>query len=323
MANPIPQRPLGGTGVSVSEICLGTGQLGWTARDSEAFRLLDTYVSAGGNFIDTADIYTAWVTGHTGGESETTVGAWMKARKNRKSLVIATKCRGRMWAGPMGEGLSRAHIVLACEDSLRRLQTDHIDLYQSHWYDDATPIEESLAAYRDLIQSGKIRFIGASNFSPARLAEALALTTGSDLPKYVCDQPYYNLLSRGYEEDREWILKRYKVGCIPYTPLAQGFLTGKYHPAGPLPKSKRAEHVRRTYFNETNWRILGLLRTLGKKRGKTVAQMALGWLLTHDWVTAPILGSSNVKQLQEDLGAAGLKLTPVEMKKIEEASKAG
>lgn len=323
MATLLPQRPLGGTGVSVSEICLGTGQLGWTARDADAFPLLDAYAAAGGNFIDTADIYTQWVPGHTGGESETTVGAWMKARKNRKALFIATKCRGRLWAGPAGEGLSRAHIVQACEDSLKRLGTGHIDLYQSHWPDDATPIEETLAAYRDLIQAGKVRFIGASNFSPARLAEALALTTGTDLPRYVCDQPYYNLLSRGYEEDREWILKKYRVGCIPYSPVAQGFLTGKYSPTGPLPKSKRAEHVKRTYFTERNWRILGLLRTLGKKRGKTVAQMALGWLLTHDWVTAPILGSSNVKQLKEDLGAAGLKLTPDEMKKIGEAAKAG
>ncbi len=307
----------------MSEICLGTGQFGWTARDSEAFRLLDTYRAAGGNFIDTADIYTQWVPGHAGGESEITVGAWMKARKNRKALVIATKCRGRLWQGPAGEGLSRAHIVQACDDSLRRLGTDHIDLYQSHWPDDATPIEETLAAYRDLIAAGKVRFIGASNFSPARLAEALALTTGTDLPKYVCDQPYYNLLSRGYEQDREWILRKYKVGCIPYSPVAQGFLTGKYSPTGPLPKSKRAEHVKRTYFNEKNWRIMAALRTLGRKRGKTIAQMALGWLLTHDWVTAPILGSSNVKQLREDLGAAGLKLTPVEMKKIEEAAKAG
>jgi aryl-alcohol dehydrogenase-like predicted oxidoreductase len=227
-----------------------------------------------------------------------------------------------MWDGPAGEGLSRAHIIRACDDSLKRLGTDRIDLYQSHWPDDATPIEETLAAYADLIRAGKIRYIGASNFSPARLAEALALAAGSGLPLYVCDQPYYNLLSRGDEDDRAWILRKYKVGCIPYTPLAQGFLTGKYSPTGPLPKSQRAEHVKRTYFSEKNWKILDLLKRLGRKRGKTIAQMALGWLLTHDWVTAPILGSSDVRQLKEDLGAAGLRLSPEEMKSIDEASNA-
>lgn len=313
-------RPLGATGVKVAEICLGTGQFGWTARPADAPRLLDTYASAGGNFVDTADIYTQWVDGHRGGESETIVGAWMRTKGNRRGIILATKARGRMWPGPTGEGLSRAHLVKACEDSLKRLRTDYIDLYQSHWEDRTTPIAETLAAYGDLIRAGKVRWIGASNFSAGALAEALVTGGRAGLPRYVCYQPFYNLWDRSLEQDHVWLLRKYRVACIPYTPLGQGFYTGKYRKGRPLPKSRRAEHVAKRYFSDKGWAVLAALERLGRKRGKTPTQMTLAWHLSHDWMTAPIVGPNTLAQLQDDLGAVGLKLTPAEIEELNRLS---
>ena len=316
----IPVRPLGRTGLSVSEICLGSGQMTWSCPPARAKTLLDRYTALGGNFLDTADIYTQWMDGHRGGESETLLGEWMAARKNRNALVIASKCRGRMWAGPDGEGLSRAHLLKACDDSLRRLRTDRIDLYQMHWADPATPIEETLAAAGDLVKAGKIRAFGLSNYSGGQFAEAVVTAARGPYPKVACYQPYYNLMDRGLEKDHVAVMKTYGVGCIPYTPIGQGFLSGKYRPNRPLPETSRANHVKKTYFSDKNFRILGTLERLGKKRGKTIVQVALGWHLSHEWVTAPIIGPNTVDQLNENLGAAGLRLSPDEMKALDEVS---
>jgi aryl-alcohol dehydrogenase-like predicted oxidoreductase len=314
-------RALGATGIRVSSICLGTGQMTWTTPAPRAFRLLDQYAAAGGNFIDTADIYTQWVDGHTGGESETIVGQWLARRKNRRAVFLATKCRGRMWSGPAGEGLNRAHIIQACEDSLRRLKTDHIDLYQSHWYDDATPIGETLRAYADLIRAGKVRYIGASNFSAAQLTEAVLVARQAGLPQYVAYQPFYNLPFRELEAEHVWVMERYGIGCIPYTPIGQGFLSGKYRANKPLPKTSRSAHVKSRYFSEKNFKIVETLEKLGRKRGKTIVQMALGWHLGHAWVTAPIIGPNTPEQLAENLGASDLELSAAEMTALNEVSK--
>ena len=313
-------RPLGPTGLSVAEICLGTGQIGWTARASDTHDLFDAYVSAGGNFVDTADIYTQWVEGHRGGESETVVGQWFKERKNRRQIILATKCRGRMWEGLTGEGLSREHVLRACDDSLRRLQTDYIDLYQSHWADPATPIEETLRAYDELIRAGKVRYIGASNFSAGQLVEAMATAAKKGLPQYTSYQPLYNLTDRGLEREHVQLMKQHQIACIPYSPIAQGFLTGKYRKDRPLPKTPRAEHVTKRLWSDKNFAIIDTLETLSRKRGKTICQMALGWHLTHDWMTAPIIGANTVEQLNDNLGAVGLKLTTEEMALLDHVS---
>ncbi len=312
-------RPLGATGLRVSELCLGTMQFKWTTTEAVSYKVLNAFETAGGNFIDTADIYTSWAKGLHGGEAETIIGKWMKQRKNRRQIILATKCRGRMWAGPTGEGLSRAHIVKACEDSLRRLQTDYIDLYQSHTSDPATPIEETLSAYQDLIRGGKVRFIGCSNYSAGQFAEALATARALNLPQYISYQPYYNILGRDLEKDHVWLIKKYQVAVIPYSPLAGGFLTGKYQKNKPLPKSKRADGLKRL-MTDKNWKTLDTLERLGRPRAKSMLQMALGWLLAHEWMTSPIIGANTPAQLAESLGAVGLKLKPEEKTVLDNVS---
>ena len=313
-------RPLGSTGIQVSELCLGTMQFKWTTTEAASYKVLDAFVNSGGNFIDTADCYTFWAKGLKGGEAETIIGKWIKKNGNRRRIVLATKCGVRMWEGPTGHGLARAHIVKACEDSLKRLQTDHIDLYQGHWPDRSTPVEETLAAWRDLIQAGKIRWAGCSNFESGLFAEALALGRHGGLPRLMTHQPRYNILAREFETDHVWLCKKYGVGVIPYSPLAAGFLTGKYRKGKPLPKSGRAGGLKRL-MNEKNWKVIDTLERLGRKRAKSVLQMALGWLLTHEWLTAPIVGANTPAQLTESLGAVGLKLSPEEMKELDEVSK--
>ncbi len=312
-------RKLGRTGIEVSEICLGTMQFRWTTPESMSYRVLDSFAGGGGNFVDSADIYSYWVKGLKGGESETIIGKWMKKKGNRRQIVLATKCHGRMWPGPTGEGLSRAHIVKACEDSLKRLQTDYIDLYQSHSSDEAVPIDETLRAYRDLITAGKVRCIGCSNYTPGQFGEALALAAATGLPQYISIQPYYNLMSRDFEKDHVWLVKKYGVSVIPYSPLAGGFLTGKYRKNKPVPKSERAGGLK-WMMNDKGWAVIDKLERLGRARGKTVLQMALGWLLSHEWLTAPIVGANTPEQLKNSLGASGLKLTPGETAELEKAA---
>ena len=316
----IPVRPLGDSGISVSEICLGTMQFTWTCTEAVSYRILETYEQAGGAFIDTADIYTTWHEGNVGGEAETIIGKWMKRRKNRRKIFLASKGMVRMWPGTTGEGAHRLHLVAACDDSLKRMQTDTIDLYQIHWPDTGTPNDETLKALRDLLTAGKIRSIGCSNYSPSQFAECLALARHAGLPKFVSIQPKYNLLERSFEKDHAWLCTKYRVGVIPYSPLSGGFLTGKYREGRPLPRSARIEWQKHL-LNDRMWRVIAELERLGKKRVKTIPQMALGWHLARPWMTAPIVGANSPEQLKNSLGAAGLKLTPEDVKSLDEASK--
>ncbi len=252
-------RNLGRTGLKVSPLCLGTMQFGWTADKGQSHAILTAAYEAGVNFIDTADIYSRWVEGNPGGVSETIIGEWIKAQKiPRDRLVIATKVRGEMGEGPNDQGLSRAHIFSAVEASLRRLDTDYIDLYQSHWYDDETPIEETLSAFDDLVRQGKVRYIGCSNYPAWRLMQALWVSDSHGLARYDSLQPHYNLVHRPeYERELAAICRTYGLGVIPYSPLAGGFLTGKYRRDSPLPESERARGVQHRHFSDANWALAG------------------------------------------------------------------
>ena len=307
-------RDLGRAGLRVSEICLGTMQWGWTASEQTAFEVMDAFMEAGGNFIDTADIYSRWVEGNPGGVSETIIGKWMKERGNRRHVVLATKVRGRMWDGPNGEGLSRKHIMHAVEDSLRRLQTDYIDLYQIHWDDLETPIDETLRALDDLVRQGKVRYIGASNISAWRLMKALCISDKHDLARYDSLQPHYNLVHRTeFEAELKPLCESEQIGVIPYSPLAGGFLTGKYHLDSPPPDSARQESVKRKYFNEYGWRVLAAVERIADERGVLPLQIALAWLLNQPVITAPIIGANSIEQLTPSLEAVDIRLEEEEM----------
>jgi aryl-alcohol dehydrogenase-like predicted oxidoreductase len=315
-------RTLGRTGLRVSEICLGTMQFKWTTDEDTSYKVLDAFYEAGGNFIDTADIYSRWAPGLKGGEAETVIGNWMKrhggSRGIRDKIVLATKVRGRMWDGPDGEGLSRQHILRAVEDSLRRLQTDAIDLYQTHHPDENTPIEETMRALDDLVRQGKVRHLGCSNYSGHLLEEAVLASRRAGVSEYLTHQPHYSLVEReNFEKNVLPIVKKYGLAVIPYSPLGRGFLTGKYRRGQPLPDSGRRGAVE-GMLTEKNFALLDKLEELGRARGKTPAQMALGWLLTKEFVAAPIVGANTPEQLANSLGAAGLKLSADEMKVLDE-----
>ncbi len=314
-------RPLGRTGLKVSALCLGTMQWGWTADEETAFAVMDAFVEHGGNFIDTADVYSRWVEGNPGGVSEQIIGRWMKARRNRRQIVLATKVRGRMWDGPNGEGLSRSHIMRAVEDSLRRLETDVIDLYQIHADDLNTPMEETLRALDDLVRQGKVLYIGCSNIVAWRLMKALGISERLGLARYDSLQPHYNLVHRReFEAELKPLCESEGLGVIPYSPLAGGFLTGKYRPDAPPPPSARLSGVKR-YFHEHGWRVLAAVERVAAERGATPAQIALAWQLSQPVITAPIIGANSVAQLQELLPAATMRLTTAEMAVLDEASR--
>lgn len=312
-------RKLGSSGLKVSRICLGTMQFGWSADEAASFRVMDAYYEAGGNFIDTADVYSSWVNGNQGGESETIIGRWMKERGNRRLIVLATKVNGRLWEGPNGDGLGRGHILKAVDDSLRRLQTDYIDLYQTHWPHYDTPQEETLSALDDLVHSGKVHYIGSSNEPAWRLMKALAISDREHLARYISSQPPYSLVRRTpFEPEHEAVCLDQGVGVIPYSPLQGGFLTGKYR-RDVVPQSVRAGDHKK-YFTEKNYRLIDLLEERGRLRGASVAQMALAWLLQRPAITAPIIGSNSVEQLQELLGVLDVHLDEEDVRLIDEAS---
>ncbi|MFP4437445.1 MAG: aldo/keto reductase [Chloroflexaceae bacterium] len=315
-------RRLGRTGLHVSALCLGTMQFGWTADERAAFAVMDAFVAAGGTFLDTADIYSAWVDGNPGGVSEEMIGRWMQQRGNRHDLVIATKGRGRMWAGPNGEGLSRVHLIRAVDDSLRRLQTDYIDLYQTHWFDAATPIEETLGTLDDLIRAGKIRYIGCSNIPVWRLMQALWASDRLRLARYDSLQPHYNLAYRTeFETELQPVCLEYGLGVMPYSALASGFLTGKYRRDTPPPTSDRAARIQQRYCNEQGWRIIDALDQIAHTHSVPLAQVALAWLLTRPGMTAPIIGANSVEQLQDLLDATELPLDAAAIAALDSASK--
>lgn len=313
-------RKLGGTGLKVSELCLGTMQFGWTTDETRARAVMDAFVAAGGNFVDTADIYTTWGPRGlaAGGESEEIIGRWIQARRNRDEIILATKVRGRMAEGPNGEGLSRRRVIACCDDSLRRLQTDYIDLYQCHWVDLDTPIEETLSALDDLVRAGKVRYIGASNYPAWRLMEALGQSDRHHYARFVSYQPQYSLMERaGFEIEAMPLCKHHRLGVMPYSPLACGFLSGKYR-RGVQVESIRAEEVRRLYANERGFAVVDQLEKIGRAHGKTVAQTAYAWLLSNPVVTAPIVGANDVGQLQDVLGVVGYRLDAAEMESLHE-----
>jgi aryl-alcohol dehydrogenase-like predicted oxidoreductase len=313
-------RILGNTQLKVSVLCLGTMQFGWTADEALSFRVLNAAVEAGINFIDTADIYSRWAEGNPGGVSEQIIGRWWRqSGLKREDLVIATKVRGNMGGGPTDEGLSRAHILKSAENSLRRLQTDYIDLYQAHWPDESTPIEETLRAFDDLIRQGKVRYIGASNYAAWQLMQALWASDKHGLARFDSLQPHYNLVHRDeFERELAAVCRTYQIGVIPYSPLAGGFLTGKYR-RNLLPNSARAGGARR-YFTERNWALLEQMDALAKEKNASVAQIALAWLLADPLITSPIIGANSVDQLNDNLGAVSVRLTPAEKAALDQAT---
>ena len=312
------KRKLGRSGLEVAPLALGGNVFGWTADEPTSFAVLDAFVAGGFNLIDTADVYSRWAPGHAGGESESVIGRWLKSRGQRDRVVIATKVGMEM--GPTEQGLSKAWILRAVENSLARLHTDHIDLYQAHTDDPATPQEETLEAFALLIRQGKVRAIGASNFEAPRLASAFAASAAHALPRYECLQPEYNLYARaGFEQALAALCKREELGVIPYFGLAAGFLTGKYRSEADLGKSTRGAGMK-DKLNPRGLRILGALDAAAAELNATPAQVALAWLMQR--VTAPIASATSVAQLEELMFAARLELPAAQVWRLDTASAA-
>lgn len=311
-------RKLGNSGLQIAPLMFGGNVFGWTADEAMSFKLLDGFVGAGLNAIDTADVYSKWVSGHKGGESETVVGNWLKARGGRDKVVIATKV-GMEMPG-VGQGLRKNYIIERVEDSLRRLQTDHIDLYQSHTDDKDAPLEETLAAYDQLIGQGKVRAIGASNYDAPRLAEALGVSAANKLPRYETLQPHYNLYERAdYERALEPLVLKEGIGVIPYYSLASGFLTGKYRTETDFKKSPRGGGAKKM-LNERGLRILKGLDDVSARLKANPAQVALAWLIARPSITAPIASATNLDQLADLVAAVHLKLDADAIKALDAAS---
>ena len=312
-------RNLGRTGLKVSVLCMGTMQFGWSVGETDAQRILSGTFEAGINFFDTADVYSKWVEGNPGGVAEEYLGRWRKqAKVPRDRLVIATKVRGRLGEGPNDEGLSRVHIMNAVEASLRRLDTDYIDLYQTHWPDKDTPVEETLRAMDDLVQQGKVRYIGASNYKAWELMQALWVSDKNNLVRYDSLQPHYNLIERPeFETELRDVCKTYNLGVLPYSPLAGGFLTGKYRKGKPLPDSRRAKGLRHA-MTDKNFALIEKMDEFGKAHEATISQVALAWILADPVITSPIIGATSLEHLGENLGALDMKLSTDEKKTLDE-----
>ena len=313
------RRELGRSGLQVSPLCFGGNVFGWTVDEATSFKLLDAWVDAGMNFIDTADLYSRWVPGHGGGESETIIGKWLKQSGKRDRVVIATKVGKDMGDGKVG--LAKGYIRSAVEASLKRLQTDVIDLYQSHDDDAKTPLAETLGAYGDLIRAGKVRAIGASNFTAERLSEALDVSRTLGLPRYETLQPLYNLVERAaYEDELEAVCVQHGLGVINFFALASGFLSGKYRSAADLGKSARGAAVRE-YLNERGLGVLDALDEVAQRCNATPAQVALAWQIARPSITAPIASATSLEQLAELVAAAQLKLDAAAIQRIDMASR--
>jgi aryl-alcohol dehydrogenase-like predicted oxidoreductase len=314
-------REIGSTDLSVSSLCMGTMQFGWSADKSTSLKVLSAGFDSGVNFIDTADIYSRWVPGNSGGEAESILGEWLKSSGiSRDKVIIATKLRGQMGDTPAGEGLSPAYISKAAEASLDRLQTDYIDLYQPHWSDPNIPIEETLRAFEDLIKQGKVRYIGCSNYKADELRTTLATAIREGLPRYESLQPHYNLLHRQeFEEEQSEICSKNGLGVIPYSPLAGGFLTGKYRKGQPVPDSVRAGHLKHAMTDE-NFALIDKMDLLAKGKKASISQIALAWLLANPLVTSPIIGPNKLSQLKDNLAVLDIKLTPDEKQVLDDAT---
>jgi aryl-alcohol dehydrogenase-like predicted oxidoreductase len=311
-------RELGRSGIQVPPLCFGGNVFGWTADEKRSFELLEALAEAGLTFIDTANVYSAWVPGHQGGESEAIIGRWLKARGGRERLVIATKVGMRMGDGR--EGLKPDYIRVAVEESLSRLQTDYIDLYQSHRDDENVPLEETLGAYDELIKAGKVRAIGASNYSAARLREALEISARTGLPRYESVQPEYNLTERSvYEGELQRACVENEVGVINFFSLASGFLSGKYRSRTDVEGRARGSRVEK-YMDERGMRILAALDDAAREHGVKPATIALAWLMTRPGITAPIASATSVDQLQDLVAATRITLSRDATARLDQAS---
>ena len=314
-------RKFGRTGLRVSEICFGTATFGWHTDEAEAHRMLDEFTGSGHNFVDTADFYSKWAEGSYAGRSEEIIGQWFARSGKRNEVILATKVCSPAGDLPNDRGLSRGHIMDAVENSLRRLQTDHIDLYQAHAMDIETPIEETLRAFDDIVRQGKVRYLGCSNYKPWRLAQALGVSDRYGLARFECTQPYYNMIDRADFEREEADLVRFEnMAVIPYSPQAMGFLTGKHRGMKDAPADTRGsiDPRMKTYFTDGNFKVLDAMEEIGGGYGKSLAQVSLAWLLTDPMITAPIVGARNWEQLKESVDATGFRLTPEEKARLDE-----
>ena len=311
-------RKLGHSDLQVVPLMLGGNVFGWTVDETASFKLLDAFVDRGFNFIDTADVYSRWLPGNHGGESETIIGKWFAKSGKRDKVVLATKVG--MDLGEGKQGLAKKYILQAAEASLKRLQTDHIDLYQSHKDDEATPLDETLEAYQTLIEQGKVRIIGASNYKSARLTEALDVAKKKGLPVYQTLQPEYNLYDREpYESDLAPVAEKYGLSVVPYFSLASGFLTGKYKTKADTQGKNRGSRVEK-YFDDRGLRILKALADVAAETGSREASVALAWLLAQPTITAPIASATSLEQMDSLFAAVDLHLTESQVKTLTEAS---
>jgi aryl-alcohol dehydrogenase-like predicted oxidoreductase len=311
------QRALGKAGFSVAPLCFGGNVFGWTADEATSFKLLDAFVAGGGNFIDTADVYSRWVPGHEGGESEAIIGKWLKARGGRDKVVIATKTGAEMTT--TDKGLAPARVEKQIEASLKRLGTDYVDLYYSHRDDAETPMEEVLQTYDRLIKAGKVRAIGASNFSAERLKLALDMADQHDLPRYTVLQPLYNLYDREFEGALQDLCVSEGVAVAPYYTLASGFLTGKYRAESDLSQSARGSKIGTNYLNDKGMKVLDAMDAVAGRLNVKLSQVAFAWLAAKPSVVAPIASATKPEQLQELLAAADLKLDAEAMAALDAA----
>lgn len=309
---------IGTSDLTVAPINLGGNVFGWTLNEKESFDILDAFVDAGFNFIDTADTYAWWVNGK-GGQSETIIGNWLTSRNNREKVVVATKVGSE--TKEHGFDISKKHILQSVDDSLRRLQTDYIDLYYTHYDDDKTPVEETLSAYDEVLKAGKVRYIAASNVSPARLEESFRVAEKTGLPRYVALQPHYNLVERTkYETEYAPLVERHNLTVFPYWALAAGFLTGKYRSEADLGKSVRGGGVKK-YLNEKGLAVLDALDDIAAKHQSTPATVSLAWLLAQPHIGAPIVSATNKRQLETIFAAPNLKLDSEDLERLDSASK--
>lgn len=311
-------RELGRSGIEVPPVVFGCNVFGWTADRAMSFRLLDAAVDAGLHAIDTADVYSSWAPGHAGGESETIIGEWFAARGRRRDVTLLTKCGMEM--PNQGKGLSPAWIITAVEASLRRLKTDVIDLYQAHRDDPDTPLEDTLGAFARLVEQGKVRAIGASNYSALRLKAALEISAAQGLPRFETMQPLYNLMERGIEADLLPLCREQAIGVIPFSALASGFLTGKYRSEADLGKSVRGARSVAKYLGERGARVLAALDAVAARVSATPAQVALAWQIARPGITAPIASATGPEQLAELVQAASLSLDAAAMAELDAAS---
>ena len=312
------KRKLGNTDLEFAPLALGGNVFGWTIDEATSFQVLDAFANAGFNFIDTADVYSRWAPGNTGGESETIIGKWMKEKNNREKIIVATKVGSDMGQGH--KDLSKKYILKAVEDSLLRLQTDYIDLYQTHWDDNTTPVDETLEAYSQLVKQGKVRWIGASNLTPERLKKSLQASKKHGYPSYQSFQPGYNLYDReDYEKEIEPICLENKIGVITYYSLASGFLSGKYRSENDLTKSKRGGGIKK-YLNERGFKILRALDEVAKTFSTTPSAIAIAWILSRPGITAPISSATSVEQLHELIKATEINLNDAAVELLNKAS---